>query len=175
MFVNMSNVLVNVQTNIGETIQEISVNKPVLLVFLRHFGCTFCREALSEISEKRVEIESRGVEVVFVHMSDNKTAEQYFKRHNLEGVIHISDPDCNLYQQFGLVKGTLQQLLGFNVWIRGIDAGIKKGHGMGRFLGDAFQMPGVFVIRNGTIREQYIHKQSSDRPDYEKMAECCVV
>ncbi len=173
----MTTVLTNKMTSIGKTVNEISVNKPVLLIFLRHFGCTFCREALAEIADKKSSIESEGVEIVFVHMSDDETAERYFKRHNLEGAIHISDPDCEFYREFGLVKGTFQQLLGFNVWIRGVEAGIKNGHGLGvgRYLGDAFQMPGVFVIRNGTVREKYIHKQASDRPDYEKLAACCVV
>ncbi len=171
----MSKILTNVMTSSGETVQQISVNQPVLLVFLRHFGCTFCREALDDISTRKAEIENSGVKIVFVHMADNKMAEEYFERYNIKNPVHISDPDCILYKQFGLVKGSLQQLLGFNVWLRGIEAGIKNKHGLGKFIGDAFQMPGVFVIRNGTIRERYIHKQSSDRPDYQKMAACCVV
>lgn len=172
---DMSNILTGVMTSSGETVQKISVNQPVLLVFLRHFGCTFCREALDEISKKKSQIEEEGVKVVFVHMSDTKTAEEYFERFNINNPVHICDPDCNLYQQFGLVKGSFQQLLGFNVWLRGIEAGIKNKYGLGKFLGDAFQMPGVFVIRNGTIRERFIHKQASDRPNYEKMAACCVL
>ena len=172
---DMSKILTNVVTSSGETVQQISVNQPVLMVFLRHFGCTFCREALDEISKKKAEIENGGAKIVFVHMSDAKTADEYFKRFNIENPTHICDPNCKLYQQFGLVKGSFQQLFGFNVWLRGVEANIKHKYGLGRFLGDAFQMPGVFVIRNGTIREQYIHKQASDKPNYQEMAACCVV
>ena len=172
---DMSDILTNVMTSSGETVQQISVNQPVLMVFLRHFGCTFCREALDEISKKKTEIESGGVQIVFIHMSDAKTAEEYFKRFNIDNPIHVCDPDCVLYQQFGLVKGSFQQLFGFNVWLRGVETHVKNKYGIGKFLGDAFQMPGVFVIRNGTVREKYIHKQASDRPDYEQMAACCGV
>ena len=44
------------KTNAGRTVAEISDNQPAMIIFLRHFGCTFCREALAEISHKRKEI-----------------------------------------------------------------------------------------------------------------------
>ncbi len=159
----------------GNSLGELSIDNPILLIFLRHFGCTFCREALLDISERREQIENEGVKVVFVHMSDTAMAEQYFKRFNLEGSLHICDPACDLYQQFGLVKGKFRQLFGLNVFIRGFEAGVMKGLGIGKAIGDSFQMPGVFVIKNGEIRESFIHKQASDRPDYEAMAQCCRV
>ena len=59
--------------------------------------------------------------------------------------------------------------------MRGFSAGVVKGHGIGAQLGDGFQMPGVFVLRDGQIRESFIHKLSSDRPNYEKLAKCCAV
>jgi hypothetical protein len=37
----------------GETLASLTANREVFLVFLRHFGCTFCREALADIAEKR--------------------------------------------------------------------------------------------------------------------------
>jgi hypothetical protein len=41
-------------------------------------------------------------------------------------------------------------------------------------MGDGFQMPGVFVITDGAIRESFIHKIVSDQPDYEDLLQCCV-
>ncbi|MDV7393380.1 hypothetical protein RZS08_18550, partial [Arthrospira platensis SPKY1] len=57
-------------TNTGNSVLDLSKQKPVLLVFLRHFGCTFCREALEDISQKRASIEANGTQIVFVHMSN---------------------------------------------------------------------------------------------------------
>ena len=162
-------------TNRGEFVANLSADQPVMLVFLRHFGCTFCREALAEISRKRTSLETKGTRIIFVHMSDNETADRYFSRYNLEGVEHVSDPECQYYQAFGLLKGNFRQLFGLSSWIRGFQVGIVEGHGLGAQIGDGFQMPGVFVLQQGKIREQYIHKLSSDRPDYEKLAECCVL
>jgi len=163
------------ETNLGQNIGNLSDNQPVMIIFLRHFGCTFCREALAEISLKKKNIAESGTRLIFVHMADNETAEQYFTRYNLEGAEHVSDPECNFYAMFGLVKGKTTQLMGLRVWMRGFQAGVVEGHGLGKLMGDSFQMPGIFLVQNRTIRDQYIHKLSSDKPDYEKLTECCRV
>jgi peroxiredoxin len=168
-------VLDQMVTNSGESLRKTAANAPVLLVFLRHFGCVFCREALADISKRRKEIESTGTRIVFVHMTENEIAERYFTRYDLEKVTHISDPECNFYRAFGLMKGNFNQLFGLHSWIRGFSASVVAGHGAGPQMGDGFQMPGVFVIQNGEIRESFIHQLSSDRPDYEELLKCCVM
>ena len=40
----------------GQSLAELA-SRPLFLVFLRHFGCTFCREAVDEISKKRQALE----------------------------------------------------------------------------------------------------------------------
>ena len=169
-------ILQQMVTNEGATVMELSCRQPVLLVFLRHFGCTFCREALADLSKKREKIESLGTQVVFVHMSDFATAERYFQRYDLPGVTHVSDPDCDFYAAFGLAKGNLTQLFGLQSWIRGFDSAILQGRGIGWQIGDGFQMPGVFVIQEGEVKEAFIHKLSSSRPDYIALVRrCCEV
>jgi peroxiredoxin len=165
------------RTNEGYSLLDLSYRQPVLLVFLRHFGCTFCREALDDIARKRQTLETAGTKLVFVHMATSEVATQYFGRFNLPGVEHISDPDSYFYKAFGLGKGTFTQLFGLRTWIRGFDAGVMRGHGLeyGAHLGDSFQMPGVFILQNGDIKESYIHKLASDRPDYEKLTRCCTI
>lgn len=172
---NINDTIARMETNFGNSVAELSQDRPVMLIFLRHFGCTFCRAALAELSQKRYNIEAKGSHLVFIHMSDYGTANRYFERYNLEGVEHVSDPSCQYYAEFGLVKGNFRQLFGFASWINGFSRGIIEGHGLGQELGDGFQMPGVFVIQGGRVRESYVHKLSSDKPNYEKLADCCVV
>jgi len=160
-------------TNKGNTLGELSDRQPVMLVFLRHFGCTFCREALSDIAKERQTIEQEGSNLVFVHMTDNEIADRYFQRYGLEGVEHISDPACNYYAAFGLTKGTFNQLFGLQSWIRGFSAGVMEGHGVGLQLGDGFQMPGIFIIHEGVLKDSFIHKLASDRPNYRDLVRCC--
>jgi peroxiredoxin len=167
--------LVQMVANTGDNLYDLSNRQPVMLVFLRHFGCTFCREALADIAHKRASIENTGTRIVFVHMAEHELAERYFDRYGLEGVMHISDPACRFYAAFGLVKGSLTQLFGLHSFIRGFQSSIVEGHGLGPMLGDGFQMPGVFVLHEGAVRESFIHKLASDRPDYVNLAKCCLL
>ena len=165
------------KTNTGVSIKELSEENTVLLVFLRHFGCIFCREALADIAKQRPKIEELGSKLVFVHMTDNVVAERYFNRYDLEDVMHISDPQCKFYAHMGLVKGNFTQLFGLQSWIRGFSATVLDGIPVGlQQLGDGFQMPGIFVIKDGEVKESFIHKLASDRPNYENLVrECCAV
>ncbi len=175
-YVNVeSELLAQMVANTGATLQEMSYQQPIMLVFLRQFGCTFCREALSDISKKREEIEGMGMQIVFVHMTANEIAERYFQRYELEGVTHISDPECKYYAGFGLVKNNITQLFGLQFFIRGFQAAVLEGHVPGPSMGDDFQMPGVFIIQDGEIRESFIHKLAYDRPDYMELAKCCSI
>ena len=172
-----SEVIQEMSVNTGESIYDLSFQQPVMLIFLRHFGCTFCREALADIAELRAELEALGTEVVFVHMSDNETAERYFSRYKLLPTRHVSDPECRYYTDFGLTKGNFNQLFGLKSWIRGFDSTVLQLNGVGlRQIGDGFQMPGIFILRDGEVEDAYIHRVASDRPDYINLVKrCCEV
>lgn len=162
-------------TNQHRALGELTEQQPVLLVFLRHFGCTFCREAIDELSKRKADIEAIGTKIVFVHMADDATAENFFVEYNFPTAEHISDPLCSFYKEFGLIKGSTSQLFGLSNWARTVETGLLKGYGWGREIGDGFQMPGVFVLFDRQVKESYIHKYVSERPDYNKMAECCAI
>ncbi|MEO0044627.1 MAG: hypothetical protein RL329_4076 [Bacteroidota bacterium] len=171
----VSELLKRMITNRGRNLADISVTNPILLVFLRHFGCQFCRHAMDELSKKRPQFKISGTELIFVHMAENKVAEEYFTRFNLEGAEHISDISCRLYMDFGLMKGTFGQLFGLQTWIQGFSLQKKYSNDFGKHLGDSFQMPGVFMIFEAEIKESFIYKVVSDRPDYEKLVSCCIL
>ncbi|MCC7504067.1 MAG: AhpC/TSA family protein [Saprospiraceae bacterium] len=165
--------LMNSSQNLG----ELADTRPVLLVFLRHFGCSFCREAIDDIARRREKFESKGAEVVMVHMAKERSvAEKFFKKYKLFPVHHISDPQKRFYGAFGLGRGTPGQLFGLMNWIRGFQAGVIEGHGFeyhNEEIGDGFQMPGVFVLYKGEIKNSFIHSAAWDRPDYEEIISTC--
>lgn len=166
--------IASMYTNDGMSVAQYSEQSPVLLVFLRHFGCIFCKEALFDISKRRKSLEEKNVKIILVHMASPEVAEDYFKMFGLKGVSHISDQSCTLYNQFGLKKGSSSQLMGLKNWYRGFEVSVGKGIEVSiKQIGDTYQMPGVFVIRKGNIREKYIHKTAADRPDYEALVACC--
>ncbi|TVR83348.1 MAG: AhpC/TSA family protein [Saprospirales bacterium] len=158
-------------TNKGDDLYYIAGQKPTLVVFLRNFGCMFCREAMEDISKVKTEILEKGVEIVLVHMSEQETAEKFLKKFKIDDLSHISDPSTEFYQAFGIMKGTFNQLFGLHNWMRGFDAAFVKGHGVSVPIGDGFQMPGIFLISGNTIEKSYVHKSISDRPNYLDLAD----
>lgn len=165
---NKLQVIQEMNTVNGKNVAELSFKHPVCLIFLRHFGCVFCKEALHDISELRAQIEDKNVELVFVHMAQQDIADEYFKEFKLSGVLHISNPHKDLYRAFGLMKGTVSQLYGLSTWIRGFGAQTKQYKlEVAEHLGDSTQMPGMFLIKNGEVTKQFIHRRASQRPDYQ--------
>lgn len=152
----------------GATLIELSRRKPLLVVFLRHSGCTFCREAVSDIAEQRKDIEALGTQIAFVHMGQREPIE-LLQKHGLTDLHCFRDPVCSLYDTFGLKMGSFNQLLGPRVWWRGIRAWFS-GHKAGSFGGNIFRMPGTFLMYNGELMRAYRHRSASDRPDYVKLA-----
>lgn len=158
------------RTQRGDTLADLSDRGALLVVFLRHFGCTFCREALDDIRERRQRIESAGVRIVIVHMmeeGDNTATE--FGRYGLEDIDRVSDPGRSLYRAFDLHRGTMLELLAPKVWFRGLMA-LLRGHGAGALRGDGRQMPGAFLVHRRRIVEAFRHRTAADRPDYVAMA-----
>ena len=152
---------------------QLSQEKPVLLIFLRHLGCVFCREALKDIASLKRALVQGEQEIVFVHMEDNDIALPVFAKYNLKDCLHVEDTEQQLYQKFGLARGKISQLFGFKTMVRGFSAGISLEQFGGANFGDAFQMPGIFVIYKGVIKSEYLHKTVSDRPDYAELLKCC--
>jgi len=165
----VANVLDRTLTEGGKHFTQIVEESSVLLVFLRHAGCTFCREAISDIARSRNEIEGTGTRILLVHMGDRAGIQQLVERHGLSDVDRICDSSQELYRAFGLNTGTWRQLFGPKVWIRGLVAGVVRGHGFSRPSADATQMPGVFLVDRGLIARAYRHDSAADRPCYESI------
>lgn len=162
------------KTSKGNNVADISADRPVLLVFLRHFGCIFCRESLYDISRKWTNFQESGVTPVFVHMADDATAKHYFRKFGLPDVEHISDPECRFYSLFGLIKGSFSQLFGLKTWLRGTEVAATKGiFPAPPGIGDGLQMPGIFLIRDGQVIHSFIHHSVADKPDYDSFIDTC--
>ncbi len=166
--------LSQIVTNTNESLEEISQQRPIMLVFLRHFGCVFCRDSLKDLSEKKQFFVDKDVELIFVHMTDHNVADMYFDNFGLSGYKHISDPACDLYLKFGLIKGNFNQLFGLKNMIRGFEATMKGTFISLKQVGDGFQMPGIFMLDGGEVKNSFIHKVASDKPDYESIVNTCL-
>jgi hypothetical protein len=123
------------------------------LSFLRHAGCTFCREALDELQAP-----SDGTGRIVVMMS----APEDLPRK--DGVVFLSDPEARLYRLAGLGRHSLAEVLHPATWKRAWQA---RRHGVGTLQGDGFQRAGALWIENDRITRRWIARKPGDREPVE--------
>lgn len=139
--------------------------RPTLVVFLRSFGCTFCREAMADVAAAKHAIHDAGANIAFVHGASSIDAAPWFAKYGLDDVMAVSDPTLAHYKAFGLGRATPAALVAPKVWMRGALCALS--HGFGMQPPDMLrQLPGVFVVQDGRVRAEYRHRTGADRPDY---------
>jgi hypothetical protein len=146
----------------GTTLAEASESRMLVLVFLRHFGCTFTRQILKGLEGIDKEAKQHGAQLVLVHMLQSGKETTYLSERS--GVPRIADPRCELYRAFGLGKGGFLELFGPRVWWRAAIS-IFKGCGVGHLAGDGLQMPGAFIFHKHSIIAAQPARSASDLPD----------
>ena len=145
----------------------------MLLIFLRHFGCSFCREAIADVAKAQPELEKRGIRPVFVHMAAPERARPFFERYGIPDAERVSDPKLSLYQSavFKLLKtDVIPDYFGPSSMIKWVQRPLFK-HGFGSPAKgeDEKQLPGVFFLKQRAIVKGFRHKKLSDRPDYVRL------
>jgi hypothetical protein len=149
----------------GDSPLRALADTPTLVVFLRSFGCTFCREAMADVAAARAEIRAGGADVAFVHGGTPEEAGPWFAKYGLDGVTAISDPTLAHYQAFGLGRTGASALVSPAVWTRGAVCALEHGFGA-QTAAMMRQLPGVFVVQGERILAEYRHRSPADRPDY---------
>lgn len=120
---NMKREKVTLDSGVETTIGDLLNNGPLALIFLRHYGCTFCRAQVAEFRSHP------NLNLIFVGMGDlNATAD--FKDAMQSPHRFISDPDQILYQMAGVPSGNMLQLFGPTVAVRGLRR-LREGYGLG--------------------------------------------
>ena len=168
---NFADYLRHVHTEAGRSLLDLVDESPVLLIFLRHFSCAFCAQALDRVSQVRSQIEAKGARPVFVHLGSPERAKPYFDYYNLSDVERISNPEASLYQLsiFALSRtNPYSHFLNPTVW-KGWLKGAMFKYGIGMIKEDADQMPGVFFLKERKIARAFRHRTIADEPDYLKL------
>jgi hypothetical protein len=169
---DLARLLAGIQTESGKNLLALAEESPVLLVFLRHFGCAFCRKAIGDVADLAPELNKRGILPVFVHLGTTEIAKAHFDYYKLPDVERVEDPDATIYQHpiFGLgKKSPWLQLVTPAVWVGWLIKGAALKHGVGKIQGDGHQMPGVFFLKDAKIERKFIYREVSDEPPYLKL------
>lgn len=168
---DVARVLASIHMESGASLLSLAEASPVLLVFLRHFGCSFCRQAISDVAELREELDRRGVRPVFVHLGTPERAKPFFDYYGIGDVERVSDPEAKIYQDpvFAIRRiNPWLTLLQPSVWIGWLKGPLFK-HGIGAIKEDGQQMQGIFFLKGPKIVRQFRYRTIADEPNYLKL------
>jgi hypothetical protein len=164
--------LASIRTESDAGLLALAEASPVLLVFLRHFGCPFCRQMISDVSDLRGELEARGVRPVFVHQGTPEVAKATFDYYRAGDMERIHDPQAAIYRHPAFMLGRMspaRQMLKLTVWLGWLKGTVRK-YGIGEVQGDSAQLAGVFFLNGAKIVRKFIHRSMADQPDYRRLA-----
>jgi len=164
----IADTLASIHTESGANLLALVEGSPMLLVFLRHFGCPFCRQTISDVAGLRGELEARGVRPVFVHQGTPEVAQATFDYYGLGDAERIHDPQAAIYRHPAFMLGRMspaRQMLKPAVWLGWLKRTVRK-YGIGEVRGDSAQMAGVFFLNGAKVVRKFIHRSMADQPDY---------
>jgi hypothetical protein len=154
----------------GISLWELSQRQPVLVAFVRHLGCTFCREAVADVGRAAEPIEAAGLKPVIVHMGSVEDGRKLLRWAGRDDIDMISDPDRRLFRAFELKLGNLWQLAGPQVAWRALFDNTLFRFGFGKMVGNGMQLGGAFVLDQGRIVHSYRCRSAADRIDFTGLA-----
>ena len=148
------------------SLRDQLADAPTLLIFLRHFGCIFCRETVDDL-RKLSEQDASFPSVLFFSQGSSTEARVFLNRF-WSTARSISDLELEFYEAFDVKQGSFLQALGPGV-LRARRRALEKGHENGPRDGDIWRMPGAFLVRGSEILWRHEFRHSADHPDFDQV------
>lgn len=152
---NASDLPVTLDDGSQTTLGDLCRQDAIALVFLRHFGCIFCRY---QVAQLRSEPE---LPLYFVCQESWQEATEFRKRMRSPHRF-LSDPKRELYRHFEIPRGTTGQLISFKTIVGAFKA-MFKGIFQGKPTADPAQLGGVVILStDGTVYWKHPAKDAAD-------------
>lgn len=138
-------------------------DRGLALVFLRHYGCPFCREHAREIDSQSGTLRGAGLSVALIGCGTGEEARAFREELGLNTPV-FNNPDRSAYAAYGLHSASPGSLLHPRVIAGGVRAA-TRGFLPRRAQGDPLQLQGQFLIgRDGIIAAAFRPSVMSDIP-----------
>jgi peroxiredoxin len=150
---------------------------PLVLLFVRHLGDPFARQALAEVQKRYADFDRLGIKMAAITQTELTTARDFVPRYHVLCPV-VTDPEGQLHKSYGIgcdrflvgsLKGLVQGSPGR------LAAALNLGHG--KLAGPARQLTAEFVIdRAGRIAAARYAESITDGPhlnDLLKVASSC--
>jgi AhpC/TSA antioxidant enzyme len=142
-------------------------DRPAVLVWLRHFGCLFCKEQTAEFRARANDIQGSGARLAFIGNGGVRYAGGFRDEFCPECTV-LTDPELTSYKLIG-ARGGLVNTLGPQAWAAGIRA-FRRGARQQKTQGHPFQQGGVLVVAPGDrVAYSYLSKAAGDHPQVDEV------
>lgn len=144
----------------------LNTQKIVILHFLRHLGCLYCKNAVDQLY--KLSTQDPGFpRIIFVHQSPIDIGEAFFEKH-FPGASHISDPELSLYNLFGIQSLKGLRYLDPRMIFKGLKL-LLMGYSNRLGMGNVKLLSGTFLFLNGKLVWQHVAKRAGDEPNWKKV------
>ncbi len=137
-----------------------------MLVFLRHFGCMFCREMVADL-RAHAATDGERERILFFYQGTVQEGREFFTEH-WSSARAIADQPLKFYQGFGVPKASLAKTFSPQVWRSGMKTW-ARGHRPGLVQRNARQMPGFMWVQGGRIVWRHDFEHVGDHPNLREM------
>src|SRR5262245_56596446 len=137
--------------------------RTAVIALVRHFGCLFCREQVTELARSLDRIHGAGAELHVISNGQPMYIEAFRDTTRFRGPVY-TDPSLTVYKAAQLRRG-IESTLNPAMLLHAVRA-LRAGHRLSRPQGDVQQMGGVLVITPaGDVRFHYISSTAGDHPE----------
>jgi hypothetical protein len=152
-------------------LRELWRGGTALTTFIRHYGCLFCHQMVSELVTSVPRILESGARIVIVGNGTLEQARHFFSVKHLprDGVDVVTDPRRESYDAAGLERGFVRTFLHPGA-AGAYKSARSQGHRVTGLLGDLTQLGGLFIVKPpGVLVFAHKSRYAGDHPDMKEV------
>ena len=136
-------------------------DRPVVLVFLRHFGCLHCREHAVQLRERYDDLRERGIDLVAIGTGDRRYAGAFVREEKIPFLVLVDD-DARAARAAAVNVASWYRLLHPSTWSATV-ATWRRGHRIHQPGKRVTQLGATFVLGPGNeVRYSHVDADSTD-------------
>jgi len=157
----LSNITLPDQHGTPHRLGDLWKDQPVVLVFLRHFGCHNCRDHAVQLRDRYGELQAQGIGLVAIGTGDQRYAGAFVRDENIPYPVLVDD-DAEAARAASVNIASWYRLLHPSTWRASIEAW-KRGARIHKAGKRVTQLGATFVIGPGDqVRYSHVDADSTD-------------
>jgi peroxiredoxin len=157
----LSNISLPDQNGIQHRLGDVWARRPVIVVFLRHFGCHNCRDHAMQLRDRYDELQAQGVDLVAIGTGDQRYAGAFVRDERIPFLVLVDD-DAAAARAASVSTASWYRLLHPSSWKASVEAW-RRGARIHKAGKRVRQLGATFVIGPGdNVRYSHVDADSVD-------------